>query len=85
MLVEWGLCLDENAKLGGHINYVLSRLLWQSCGHVVAGKKEPLTNAQRRYERMNTVIGAMEAAKLEFYRRMVVPYEDEKIEESGDI
>jgi len=31
------------------------------------------------------VIGALEACKLEFYRRAVVPYEDKKIKENGDV
>ncbi len=31
------------------------------------------------------VLGALEAAKLEFYRRKIAPYEDEKIKENGDI
>ena len=39
----------------------------------------------KSYTHMNDVIGALEGAKLEFYRRMVAPYEDEKIEENGDV
>ena len=31
------------------------------------------------------VIGAIEAAKMEIYRRLVAPYEDKKIKEHGDI
>jgi uncharacterized membrane protein len=37
------------------------------------------------YEHINSVIGALEAAKLEFYRRYAAPYEDEKIKENGDV
>lgn len=37
------------------------------------------------YNRISDVIGALEAAKLEFYRRVVVPYEDKKIKENGDV
>lgn len=37
------------------------------------------------YAALNEVVGALEAAKLEFYRRIVVPYEDAKIEENGDM
>jgi hypothetical protein len=39
----------------------------------------------RSYSSMNDVIGALEACKLEFYRRHVAPYEDEKIAENGDV
>jgi hypothetical protein len=38
-----------------------------------------------RYRDFHAVVGALEAAKLEFYRRHVVPYEDVKIRENGDV
>lgn len=38
-----------------------------------------------RYQQINDVVGALEGAKLEFYRRMAAPYEDKKIEENGDV
>lgn len=37
------------------------------------------------YQLINDVLGALEGAKLEFYRRKVVPYEDQKITENGDV
>jgi len=37
------------------------------------------------YADYNAVIGALEAAKLEFYRRACAPYEDGKIAENGDV
>ncbi len=37
------------------------------------------------YARINDVIGALEGAKLEFYRRVAAPYEDTKIKENGDV
>ena len=37
-----------------------------------------------RYSRVNEVIGAMECAKLELYRRLAAPYEDKKCQENGD-
>jgi hypothetical protein len=37
------------------------------------------------YEKLNAVMGALECCKLEMYRRMVVPYEDKKIKENGDV
>ena len=36
-----------------------------------------------RYARLNTIVGAIECCKLEFYRRQVVLYEDLKIKEPG--
>ena len=37
------------------------------------------------YQTINDIIGALEGAKAEFYRRVVVPFEDLKIKENGDI
>ena len=37
------------------------------------------------YIAFNEIIGVLESAKLEFYRRRVAPYEDQKIAENGDV
>ena len=37
------------------------------------------------YARINELIGVLECAKLELYRRIAVPYEDTKIAENGDV
>lgn len=37
------------------------------------------------YSVFNDIMGALEGAKLEFYRRVVAPYEDSKIKENGDV
>jgi hypothetical protein len=38
-----------------------------------------------RYSHLNEVIGALDCAKLELYRRIAAPYEDAKIVENGDV
>ena len=38
-----------------------------------------------RYSTLNDVIGALECCKLELYRRVIIPYEERKIAENGDI
>ncbi len=38
-----------------------------------------------RYAHINEVVGAMECAKLELYRRLAVSYEDQKFVEAGDV
>jgi len=38
-----------------------------------------------RYATINDILGALEGAKAEFYRRVAAPYEDSKIAENGDI
>jgi hypothetical protein len=37
------------------------------------------------YQTINDIVGALEGAKLEFYRRVAAPYEDTKIKENGDV
>lgn len=37
------------------------------------------------YEVLNEVMGVLESAKLELYRRIVAEYEDTKREENGDV
>ena len=39
----------------------------------------------KSYSTMNDCIGVLDAAKAEFYRRIVAPYEDDKIQENGDV
>jgi hypothetical protein len=38
-----------------------------------------------RYALLNEAIGALECAKIELYRRLAAPYEDEKRQETGDV
>ncbi len=38
-----------------------------------------------KYSNLNEVVGAMECAKMELYRRIAAPYEDKKIKEAGDV
>jgi len=42
-------------------------------------------NRSPSYQSVNDVVGALEGAKLEFYRRIAAPYEDIKIKENGDV
>jgi hypothetical protein len=37
------------------------------------------------YGTVNDIVGALEGAKMEFYRRVAIPYEDKKIQENGDV
>ena len=41
--------------------------------------------SELNYSRINEVIGVLECAKLELYRRIAAPYEDTKILENGDV
>jgi hypothetical protein len=64
-------CRIENA---GDLNYVISMIV-----NIYLKRKTC------RYKVINEMIGALECAKLELYRRIAAPYEDTKIEENGDV
>ena len=38
-----------------------------------------------RYQILNSVVGSLECCKMELYRRVAAPYEDEKISQNGDV
>lgn len=44
-----------------------------------------LDRSEGRYADYATIVGALECAKLEFYRRALAVYEDECIEHNGDV
>lgn len=37
------------------------------------------------YDSFNTVLGVLEAVKFELYRRVIAPYEGEKMQLNGDV
>ncbi|MEK6264072.1 MAG: hypothetical protein N2B06_04790 [Clostridium sp.] len=65
---------DFNTLNEGELNYELTRLIL---------KFEELNGTS--YRSYNSIMGALEGCKLEFYRRRVQVYEDKKIEENGDV
>ena len=38
-----------------------------------------------RYAELNSIYGVFGCAGAEFYRRVIAPYEDEKIKQNGDV
>ena len=58
-------------EVDGETNFVVTRILKEVY---------PL-----RYYHLNRAVGVLECIKQEYYRRVVAPYEDKKIEESGDV
>lgn len=59
----------------GDLAYVLYRIV-QDCHHMAQS---------RGFQCLSGLLGILEAVKLEFYRREVAPYEDDKIRENGDV
>jgi len=63
-----------NPLTPGDLNYAITCLIVQYVG-----------SYKLNYTFINDVLGALEGAKLEFYRRVVVPYENAKLAENGDV
>lgn len=62
------------ADNAGGLNYDITYLIWNYY------KKNGA-----RYQQINDVLGALEGAKAEFYRRIAAPYEDKAIERNTDV
>ena len=59
----------------GELNYAITRLVDDYL----------LRQGGIRYAHLDEVIGVLECAKLELYRRLAAPYEDAKRGETGDV
>lgn len=46
---------------------------------------EYMTRNGLSYQTLNDIVGALESCKAEFQRRVVAPYEDQKIRENGEV
>lgn len=62
---------DENNNFEGNINYTVTRLI-QMCYDL-------------SYADVNAVIGVLECIKLEHYRKIAAPYEDQKEFDNGAV
>jgi hypothetical protein len=58
----------------GELNYLITR----TCDQYLTAKGFSYTH-------VNDVVGVLECAKLELYRRLATPYEEQKREENGDV
>jgi len=64
----------ELCESPGDLNYLLTSILTR----YVQDKGES-------YATYNEVIGVLECAKQELYRRQIAPYEDKKCDDNGDV
>ena len=58
----------------GDLNYIITRII------VAYLRSHPLS-----YHLLNSIVGVLECAKTEFERRVVEPYEREKLRDNGDV
>lgn len=64
----------RNISSAGELNYLITNLV-----------QEFIAENGKSYNTLNAAIGALECAKLELYRRVTAKYEDEKIQQNGDV
>ncbi len=64
----------SGALNAGELNYEITQII-----------NRYLIKKEEKYQTYNDIIGALEGAKLEIYRRVIVPYENIKASENGDV
>lgn len=67
--------------VGGRLNYTITKLILEYYQSVVK-IEGPF---KITYSDWNEILGALECCKLELYRKHIAPYEDEKIQQNGDV
>lgn len=68
------LAAGQPIKTAGNLNYLITQLLiryWR--------------NSSQNYQAINDISGAATEALAEFRRRIIVPYELEKLQQNGDV
>ena len=65
---------EDEKNRAGMMNYCISTLI-----------SKTLSAHGTNYALINELIGVLECAKLELYRRVASPYEDTKVQENGDV
>ncbi len=63
---------DPSNNMEGNLNYIITRMLKRI--YVGGG-----------YRAINDAVGMLESCKLEFYRKVAGPYEDQKEFENGSV
>ncbi len=66
--------LRKDSPTEGELNYLICTLV-----------KEYVRSHGESYSTYNAAIGVLSCAQLEIYRRLVAPYEDQKIGVNGDV
>lgn len=67
---------ELDGKSIGHLVYVISYLLLP---------KNIQELEKRKYTDHNAILGAVESAKLDYFARVMIPYECKKIQENGEL
>ena len=73
-IVEKLISLDDKQLLKGHHNYIMFKIAEDLSWFL--GK---------RYATLQDIVGTFDCCKMEFYRRVVAPYEDKAKDKNGDV
>lgn len=71
--------LGDPIETPGELTFVLTRVIQKYIGW--SGQSEERLS----YLMITEILGALEGTKLEFYQRVVAPYEERKRKENGDV
>lgn len=63
---------EQLSDVSGVLNYTISSIILRTLPSI-------------KYTELNKVVGALECAKLELYRRVLSPKEDRAVENNGDL
>ena len=66
--------LGQKAECAGDLNYIITEMV-----------HEYIKKTGKKYDTLNSVVGALECSKIELYRMLIAPYEDTKIAQNGDV
>ena len=66
--------LVKELNCAGDFNYTIFKLMFLY-----------LDGGKVRYQHLNDMVGMLECCKLELYRRLIGPYEDQAIAKNGDV
>ncbi len=67
------LLKEPKVLQAGELNFLISTLVWS------------IFSSNPCYAKANEILGVLSAVTLEFYRRKIAGYEDQKIQENGDL
>ncbi len=72
---------DVNYPLNaGEIQYLIARMI-----NVYLNNHLKMIDGSYKYQDLNDIMGALSGAQMEFYRKVVAPYEELKIRENGGV
>ena len=69
----------KNSMFKGNMNYIFTKIGKDFMAEMIAN------GHKFGYNQMDDVASAMRGAAVEWDRRVLAPYEDQKIEENGDV